>query len=349
MHRHTVAENKRVRERGIERGPERGTDRVNDHGTEHATERVNDRATEHITDPHTTDHLIARSRRWSQRAHRLQTRAVATRAEMERRLPVITAITQRLLSANVIDAGFRLAAQTFLTAMPLLLTAAAFAPQDARENLLSSVRKIFGIDEATSQELRQLLEANGGTVRQTVGTIGAVMALLSATSLSRALARICERAWGLTKAPTRIAVWRWVIWIAVWVAWMFFQGPARSGFGVGTWLGALVGAAANFVMWSWTQHLLLAGRKTWPAVVPGALLAAAATTILALTAKLYMPYAIGRSLQAYGPLGAVFSLMTWLVVVCMTITIVLTVGAVLAEHPPLNRFTHSGPEAHSGT
>jgi len=290
-----------------------------------------------------------RSQRWSERAHHLQTRAVDTRAELERRLPVITAITQRLLSANVIDAGFRLAAQAFLTAMPLLLTAAAFAPQDARENLLSSVRKIFGIDEATSQELRQLLEANGGTVRQTVGTIGAVMALLSATSLSRALARICERAWGLTKAPTRIAVWRWVIWIAVWVAWMFFQGPARSGFGVGTWLGALVGAAANFVMWSWTQHLLLAGRKTWPAVVPGALLAAAATTILALTAKLYMPYAIGRSLQAYGPLGAVFSLMTWLVVVCMTITIVLTVGAVLAEHPPLNRFTHSGPEAHSGT
>src|SRR5437016_11153818 len=113
--------------------------------------------------------------------------------------------------------------------MPLLLTAAAFAPQGAREQLLSSVRTIFGINDATSRELRQILESNGGTIRQTVGTIGAVMALLSATSLSRALARICERAWGLPKSPTRIAVWRWLIWISVWVASMFVQGPARSG------------------------------------------------------------------------------------------------------------------------
>ena len=293
-----------------------------------------------------------RSRHWSERAHRLQSRAVDTRTELERRLPVITAVTQRLLSANVIDAGFRLAAQTFLTAMPLLLTAAAFAPQSARDQLLSSVRTIFGINDATAQELRQLLEADGGTIRQTVGTIGAVMALLSATSLSRALARICERAWALPKAPTRIAVWRWVIWISVWVTSMFFQGTIRGGFGVGIWLGALVGVAVNFVIWAWTQHLLLAGRETWSAVVPGAVLASVATTTLALTAKLYMPYAISRSLQSYGPLGAVFSLMTWLVVVCMTLTVALTVGAVAAEHPPLNRFirgARSNGEDHSGT
>ena len=99
-----------------------------------------------------------RSRRWSERARRLQTRAVETRAELERRLPVITAATQRLLSANAIDAGFRLAAQTFLTAMPLLLTAAAFAPEGAREHLLSSVRTIFGINDATS---RASAEASG--------------------------------------------------------------------------------------------------------------------------------------------------------------------------------------------
>jgi membrane protein len=281
--------------------------------------------------------------RWSDRARRVQTRAVDTRAELERRLPVITATTQRLLSANVIDAGFRLAAQTFLTAMPLLFTAAAFAPEGAREQLLTTVRTVFGINESTAAELRQLLESEGGAIRQTVGVIGLVMALLSATSLSRALARICERAWALPKSPTRIAAWRWVIWIAVWVTSLFFQGPIRNGFGVGAWLGALAGGLTNFVLWSWTQHLLLAGRKTWAAVVPGGILAAVAATTLALTARLYMPYAIGRSLQAYGPLGAVFSLLTWLVVVCMTITVALTIGAVLAEHPPLDRFIHPSP------
>lgn len=287
--------------------------------------------------------------RWSDRAQRLQTRAVETRADIERRLPVITAATQRLLSANVIDAGFRLAAQTFLTAMPLLLTAAAFAPQGARDQLLSTLRTIFGINDATAAQVRQVLESNGGTVRQTVGTIGAVMALLSATSLSRALARVCERAWALPKSPTRIAAWRWLIWIAVWAASMFFQGPVRDGFGVGTWLGALAGGLANLVLWSWTQHLFLAGRRSWPAVVPGAVLAAVATTVLSLTAAFYMPRAIGRSLDTYGPLGAVFALMTWLVVVCMAITIAITVGAVLAEHPPLNRLTHCETAPATGT
>lgn len=131
---------------------------------------------------------------WTERLERLRTGA-------ERRFPVITDLTGRLLSGNLLDAGTRLAAQAFLAAVPLLLAIAAFTPQSVRDQLGESLRAIFGLTGRSGQELDQLL---GGTTdpgfRETGGAIGVAVALISATSFSRAMARVCERAWRLPRA-----------------------------------------------------------------------------------------------------------------------------------------------------
>ncbi|MGW6393441.1 YhjD/YihY/BrkB family envelope integrity protein [Streptomyces sp. NPDC055103] len=269
---------------------------------------------------------------WRQRLERLRTGA-------EQRFPVLTELTGRLLSANLLDAGTRLAAQAFLASVPLLFAFAAFAPHGVRDQLSESLRAMFGLSGESDEQFQQVLYSSAGDeLRETTGLVGAVVALVSATSFSRAMARVCERAWRLPRARTRIAAWRWVVWLLVLLLVVVFQGPIRNGFGA----GALVGVALTFLVatgvWLWTQHLLLAKRVAWLALLPGALLAATATTTLGLTARLYVPGAVDRAMGEYGAFGLVLVMLSWLIVVCGAVTFAVTIGAVVAGEPPLNRY-----------
>ncbi|WP_251095507.1 YhjD/YihY/BrkB family envelope integrity protein [Streptomyces sp. Caat 7-52] len=268
---------------------------------------------------------------WTARLKRL-------RADAERRLPVLTALTGRLLSVNVLDAATRLAAQAFLACIPLLFAVAAFAPRAVRDQLSDSLRSLFGLTGPAEQQVQQVLTpAADGSLKQTSGAVSLVIILLSATSFSRAMARVCTRAWRLPKAGTRIAAWRWVVWLLALVVVVLVSGPVRDGFGAGLWLGTPLVFLMGIGVWLWTQHLLLAGRVHWLPLLPGALLVSAAMTALSLTARLYMPGALNRSLAEYGSLGLVLVLLSWLIVVAAAITFGVTIGAVLAEEPPLRR------------
>ncbi|MFG3037578.1 YhjD/YihY/BrkB family envelope integrity protein [Streptomyces sp. NPDC048330] len=267
---------------------------------------------------------------WANRVRRI-------RAGAERRFPVLSELTARLVSGNLLDSATRLAAQAFLAAIPLLFALAAFASLGVRQQLAESLRAMFGLSGAADDQLRQVLDQSGSDeVRETTGVVGALVALVSATSFSRAMSRVCERAWGLPKSGTRIAAWRWAVWLLALVLVVFLQAPIRNGFGAGAWLGTPVYFVVSTGVWLWTQHLLLARRIAWLPLLPGALLAGAATTVLGLTARLYMPNALDRALAEYGSLGLVLTLLSWLIAVCAAVTFSLTIGAVLAQEPPLN-------------
>ncbi|WP_225850529.1 YhjD/YihY/BrkB family envelope integrity protein [Streptomyces sp. HPF1205] len=257
------------------------------------------------------------------------------RAAAERRFPVITELTARLLSANLLEAGTRLAAQVFLTAVPLLFVVAAFAPHDVRSALLASARGVFGLNGAAERQLREVHGTGSEELRQTTGAIGVVIALLSATSTSRAMARICERAWRLPRPAARTAVWRWFAWLVTWLGALVLQGPLRDGFGAGPAVGVPLTLVSDILLWWWTQWLLLASRVAWRPLLPGAVLTAAAMTALSATARLYMPTALNRSLATYGSLGSVFTMQSWLIATCVVVAFTLTTGAVLAPVLPL--------------
>ncbi|WP_395365052.1 YhjD/YihY/BrkB family envelope integrity protein [Streptomyces sp. YH02] len=278
--------------------------------------------------------------RWAARWRQL-------RATAEQRLPVLSEIASRLLGGNLLDAGTRLAAQAFLAAVPLLFAVAAFAPASVRDQLRESLRAMFGLSGRSDVELRQVLDGSADDeLRETTGVVGLVIALVSATSFSRAMARVCERAWALPRAKTRLAVWRWVVWLLALLLVVLVQGPLRNGFGAGLWVGVPVFFLVSAGIWMWTQHLLLAKRVPWLPLLPGAVLAAAATSALALTARLYMPAALNKALGEYGSLGLVLTMLSWLIVVCAAITFAFTIGAVLAQEPPLRHYLgshHLGP------
>ncbi|MEZ0088955.1 ribonuclease BN [Streptacidiphilus sp. EB129] len=269
----------------------------------------------------------------------------STRLEAERRFPVLTELTSRLLTANLLDAATRLAAQAFLTTVPLLFAIAAFAPPAVRNQLHDSLRSVFALDGAGDAQLTQVLEANDGAaqLRETSGIVGLLMALISATSFSRAMARVCSRAWLLPKAPARAAAWRWLVWVLVLLVLLVCQGPLRDGFGAGLWLGVPLTFLAEVCGAWWTQHLLLASRVAWLPLLPGALLVAGTLASLSLTARFYLPAAMNRAISDYGSLGLVLTLLSWLIAICAAVTFAVTIGAVLAQEPPVNGLVRYHP------
>ncbi|MCX4986618.1 hypothetical protein [Streptomyces sp. NBC_00572] len=163
------------------------------------------------------------------------------RSGAESRYPVLTELTSRLMSGNLLDACTRLAAQAFLPAVPLFFALAAFAPLGVRDQLHESLRAMFGLTGPSDQQLQQVLDRSASDEsRETTGIVGPLVALVSATRFSRAMARVCERAWGLPKAISRIAARRWAVWLPALFLVVLIQAPFRDGFGADARLGVPV-------------------------------------------------------------------------------------------------------------
>lgn len=271
----------------------------------------------------------------------MRSRVTGLRSRAEERFPLITHLMSHLISVNVLDSATRLAAQTFLTAVPLLFLVASIAPPELRDQFVSSVHEIFGLSGSAESEFDKALKATGDPsdeLRQTFGVVSGLMVLISATACSRAMQRLCERAWGLRGASARVAAWRWVAWLVAWMLMIGAQGALHDGFGLGRWLGLPLLLLAEAGMWWWTQHLLLTARVPWLPLLPGALMTGVALGVVTATASLYMPTALNRSLEKYGSLGAVFTLLSWLIGLCAVVTLCVTAGAVIAREPWAARY-----------
>ncbi|MDF3300242.1 YhjD/YihY/BrkB family envelope integrity protein [Streptomyces tropicalis] len=277
------------------------------------------------------------------RTGRLVDTAKALHRRAESRFPLITHLADRMVSVNIFDSATRLAAQSFLTAVPLLFVVAAYAPPVLRHQLVTSIRAVFGLTGPADAEIEQVFQPSTGNLRQATGVIGGLMVLLSATAVSRALQRLCKRAWEIPRAGTRIAPWRWLAWLVLWLSALVLQGPVHSGFGLGAWLGLPLTLVTQILLWWWTQHLLLGGLVRWRPLLPGSVATGAVLTALTVTARLYMPRALNRTLTEYGSVGSVFVLLSWLIVVCVAAALSVTTGAVLAQEPFLSGRLGSPP------
>lgn len=245
-------------------------------------------------------------------------------------------VADRLKAVSVLDMATRLAAQAFLTVLPMLFAVAAYCPGSVRAELLGSLRSVLGAGGPVTVQVADVY-AGAERGRQTWGAIGLLVALVSATAFTRALQRLCERSWDLPRSGLRVVAWRWVVWLAVWAAALVFQGGLYSGFGVGRALGLPLQLVAAVLMWWWTQHLLLAGRVCWRPLLPGAALTGAGIVAYTATSGLWLPRSLRHSVERYGPLGSVFTLLSWLILFFAMVVVGIAVGRVLAQEPYVAR------------
>ncbi|MET9296988.1 YhjD/YihY/BrkB family envelope integrity protein [Streptomyces sp. NPDC003077] len=250
--------------------------------------------------------------------------------------PLAGRIVRQLVDVNVLDLATRLAAQAFLAALPMLIAVSSFCPYAVRQELLKSLRALFGASGPVVEQV-SAIRGERDVVLDSWGAVGVLVALLSATAFSRVLQRLCERSWHLPHSGVRIVAWRWALWLVVWVAALLSQEVLRRAFGAGPALGVPLQLVGAVLMWWWTQHLLLAGRVPWRPLLPGAVLTGVGAVVFSLLSRLWMPRALSRSVERYGPLGSVFTLLSWLILFFATVVVGIAVGQVLAHTGPVRR------------
>jgi membrane protein len=94
----------------------------------------------------------------------------------------------------------------------------------------------------------------------------------------------------------------------------------------------LLGAPVVFAWSWWTQYFLLRGAVGWRLLLPGAVAMTIGLLAVRGAAALYVSAAITSNYRQYGPLGIVFMLLTWLVVVSVIMLGGPVFGAALHEH-----------------
>ncbi|MER5733880.1 YhjD/YihY/BrkB family envelope integrity protein [Streptomyces sp. NPDC002138] len=252
---------------------------------------------------------------------------------MRKHTPLLSRLLRQLATVRVLDCATRLAAQAFLGAVPAVFVIAALAPDWLQDQLVSSIRTTLGLQDAALDQVRSVYAADDLTAAASTGGVGVVVTLLSATACSRALQKTCERSWHLPKSKVRVAAWRWLAWLAVWLVALLFQGLVQTAFGTGRPTGFTLAVISGTLLWWWTQHLLLGARIPWLPLLPGAVLAGVGEQLLTIASRVYMPHAVDRSMQQFGSLGSVFVLLSWLIMFFLVITLAIAVGYVVAHEP----------------
>lgn len=265
-------------------------------------------------------------------------RAVGERVRdlAQRRLLMLGDTINHLLQVRIMDSATVLAAKGFTAVLPVLFVAAAYFPSSLRDQLKESVRSAAGLRGASLTQVTALLNAPDDDTRQAYGLVGILIVLVSATSFSRSLQAMCERCWHMPKTASRVAAWRWFAWLSV------FLLAMTTAIALYGWLRMPAvlapGTVLGVLFWWWTQRLLLARRVGWLPLLPGALLAGTSLATWLAISRVYLPTELNRSITRYGPLGSVFTLLSWILCCTSILTISFALGYLITRRQPFSRW-----------
>jgi membrane protein len=238
----------------------------------------------------------------------------------------------RLREVEFLDRAVVLAAQAFLALLPMVIVVAAVLPTQAGQAILGVARNRLGLTGTTQEALGDLVAARG-EIQGSVGIISVLLLIVTATSFTRALQRVYERAWRLPRAGARES-WRGLVWLVGVIAYLWMIGFAArltAGLPYATPARALAAVAAAFCLWWWSQRMLTARRVRWRALIPGAALSAFGMLTLGVLSAGIVPRMIASNQRMLGPSGAIFALVSWLIVIGTVLVVTATIGAVLAQ------------------
>ena len=241
-------------------------------------------------------------------------------------------ILGRLIKVRFLDRTVILAAQAFTAILPLLIVVSIISPHPGGDSPGAFFARRLGLGANDVSSLQSTV-APPASARTSIGVLGVVLAVLTATSFARALQASYELAWQLPRAGLR-AAWRplaLVIGLAIYVELLFLFGRLVRGVPAGTLLEDLVTFAGAWALWTGAGWILLAGRVRLRLLAASGLLTAVGFAVLRRLSAFYLPTLVASNQQQFGLLGVAFTLFSWLSAGAFIIVVATVVGAVLAE------------------
>ena len=256
-------------------------------------------------------------------------------------VPLVKSIITGLVRIELIDRSMAIAAQAMLALVPMLVVLAAFLPAEFTGLALDRFRELTGLGQAGEQMVEANVDAD--QVRAQTGAIGLLITLFSATSFARAVQRMYEKVWEQRHIGGLLGIRRSSLWLVGWL--LTLQTLSAIGFvlkqvDVGVLRYVLQGAGAS-LMWWWTSRVLLFGRVPWRTLLVGALLTGYSLVIYSWGSGLVMPAYVASSAAAFGTLGLILAVTTWLVGFAGLLVVASVVGRAVVEDADVRRLSHA--------
>ena len=232
-----------------------------------------------------------------------------------------------------------MAAQTFVTLLPLILAVAAAVASPGSNLVAEEFIKRFGLVGAAAKAVQELIQVRS----EGIYWIGLALTLYAAFTLSKRASRAYNAVWGSPQLPIRDQ-WRSLVWILVQLVLIVMvtelRGFARDS---GPVLALLAGAVI-IVVWAGaevlTQTLLTRGHVVRRRILLAAVFATIGRLGIVVWSGLFLTKSMVRQAEAYGPIGVVFALFTGLLVYWVVLLGSTLLAAVLTD-PDVGR----GPES----
>lgn len=216
----------------------------------------------------------------------------------------------RLSALDFMNQAILFGAGVLLSLLPFLVLLSAFANERVDDDLALHL----GLDHRAATIVSHLFTQHGAKWNSATALSLLVMVAGTITVVS-ALQAIYEKAFdqqhrGMRDLP-RFVVWTIVMCAVVALPGLLAEplGALPEGFGLLDFL-----TLAIFVpfVW-WTMHFLLAGRVEWRRLFPSAVATGLFGAAFGVFSTLYFSSTIISDDRIYGPIGAVFDIVTWLV------------------------------------
>jgi membrane protein len=241
---------------------------------------------------------------------------------------VLLGTVAALVRIQVFDRAMTIAAQAFTSIFPVVILVGAVLGRGPSARMA----ELAQLPQATQQLLDDALRSGGIGA---FGLAGSLVVLISATSLSRALARTYCSIWTLDRSPTGLrSYWRWLAAVFLLAGYLFVTRLLGSVAGqlpfarVPATITLVLADAALAVFIPW---LLLSGAVPVRVLMPAGCVFGLAMLVVRPVGAVYLPRALAASGDRYGSIGLAFTYIGWLYLLSLCLLASAVLGQVLAN------------------
>ena len=208
------------------------------------------------------------------------------------------------------DRSMALASSSLTALIPLALLSAAVLSQPGAKDLADRIVQRYRLSGGGAEAVRQLFEV-GGAADVSLDVLGSVFLLVSALSLARAMQRMVEQTWELEPLSVRNTM-NGLLWLLALIGFAAVTGAIHAAVGNGRidLTASLIELPVSVLFLTWSGWVLSARRLPWRRFVPFGVIAALATAGYIVCATIYLPRLFDTYATRYGPIGAVFAMIT---------------------------------------
>jgi membrane protein len=222
------------------------------------------------------------------------------------------------------------AALGLLTLVPLLIVIAAADPAGGT-GFAQWLSDGLGVAEGSTDEVERLFAPPGAALESITG-FGLAALVVFGLTFGGVVQTGYEKVWELSAARWH-TMWRHAVWLALLIGYLLLSADVFSRPAVGidlVWRLVLAVTSAVLFFW-WSQRLLLGGRLPWRALLPGAVCTVIGLAGLRVFSRLVFSPLIASNAVAYGPVGTMLVVQSWLVGVGFVVFGGALVGRLLYE------------------